>query len=191
MQSSFGIPLQILMVEDDQDAALLLADALRDWYVVNIIRVDNELAFRDALSKIKVNIVVCDFNIPGWDTESALRILRELKFDIPFILFTGTADEPTCKMMVSLGISDFVFKDDKRRLGPSIYFALERMYMHRDMQAVLVSLRGINEELEQQLKILKNKSIQDDGLREYMDDVINRMHETVVEVLGDKDESKE
>ena len=81
-----GIPLRVLMVEDSEDDALLLATELkRAGYELTHERVDTALAMKVALDRHAWDLVIGDYSMPHFNGTAALALLRERGFDIPAI----------------------------------------------------------------------------------------------------------
>jgi signal transduction histidine kinase/DNA-binding response OmpR family regulator len=114
-------PLRLLLVEDSEDDALLLARHLRqDGFQSDIVRVEDPRDFRDALSRGPWDVVLSDFHLPGFSGLAALEILRKAGLDIPFILVSGAIGEHTAVEAMRAGARDYILKDNLARLGPAI-----------------------------------------------------------------------
>ncbi|HXP90536.1 MAG TPA: response regulator [Fibrobacteria bacterium] len=114
-------PLRLLLVEDNEDDAFLLARHLRqDGFQSEILRVDDPSGFREALSKGPWDLVLSDFHLPGFSGLAALEILGTTEFDIPFILVSGAIGEHTAVEAMRAGARDYILKDNLARLGPAI-----------------------------------------------------------------------
>ncbi len=118
-------PLQLLIVEDRPDDAELLLDELkRAGYDPTWTRVDTPEQFVAGLAE-EPDIVVCDYSLPAMTALDALRILGELKLDVPLIVVSGVMDEETCVTSLRLGAVDYLLKDRLVRLGAAIEHALD------------------------------------------------------------------
>src|SRR3954468_17087746 len=74
-----AIPLNVLMVEDSPNDAMLLAFELKkSGFEPNWQRVDTEVEFRRLLGS-GLQMIFSDFNLPCFSTQEALRILQESK----------------------------------------------------------------------------------------------------------------
>jgi signal transduction histidine kinase/DNA-binding response OmpR family regulator len=114
-------PLRLLLVEDNEDDALLLARHLRqDGFQSDILRVDDPEGFREALSRGPWDLVLSDFHLPGFSGLAALEILGTTDLDIPFILVSGAIGEHTAVEAMRAGARDYILKDNLARLGPAI-----------------------------------------------------------------------
>ena len=134
-------PVRILILEDSpEDAELLQREILKGGirYVARVV--DTRADFLDGLSAFAPDIILCDNELPGIDGGAALRLAREVRPEIPFILVTGSiTDEQAADMLVK-GATDYVLKDRRSRLVPAIRRALgeaeERARRDRAEEAV-------------------------------------------------------
>ena len=79
--------LRMLMVDDSEDDTTLLRHELLGHGIdVAYVRVDTEEDMADALSEADWDIVICDHNMPGFDSLGALGILKHSGKDIPFTI---------------------------------------------------------------------------------------------------------
>ncbi|PKP52633.1 MAG: hypothetical protein CVT92_07830 [Bacteroidetes bacterium HGW-Bacteroidetes-1] len=119
--------IKILMAED------LPSDvALADWEIARFIKhytkkvVDNEKDFRQLLDEFDPDIVISDFQMPGFTGMMALNISIAKNPLIPVIILTGSMDEDTAVQCMKAGATDYVIKEHIKRLGPAILNALEQ-----------------------------------------------------------------
>jgi two-component system cell cycle sensor histidine kinase/response regulator CckA len=127
-------PLRIVLVEDSPTDALLIERALRKANLqCEIVRVDRQQTFEAAL-ECDVDVVLSDYNVPGFDGLKALAILRERYPNIPFILVSGTIGEDLAVQAMRLGASDYLLKDRLSRLAPAIEQAHEQALLQSQKQ---------------------------------------------------------
>lgn len=113
--------LKILFVEDREDDMLLVLRALsKGGYKVRSNRVQNEAGERKMLSEESWDLVIADFSMPGFSGAEALKIFKEYKLDIPFVLVSGSVGEDIAVQMMKDGASDYVMKDKLARIVPAI-----------------------------------------------------------------------
>ena len=114
-------PLSVLLVEDSaSDAALVVRQLKRDGFEVAHIRVENAAQMRAALDERAWDIVLSDFNVPGFGAIPALKLLRELQLDIPFIVVSGVIGEEAAVALMKAGAHDCVMKDHLALLAPAV-----------------------------------------------------------------------
>ncbi|MCU0373170.1 MAG: PAS domain S-box protein, partial [Ignavibacteria bacterium] len=68
----------------------------------------------------KFDIILADNNLPTYDGISALKSCNEKYSDYPFIFVSGTLGEEIAIDMLKKGASDYVLKNNLKRLVPSI-----------------------------------------------------------------------
>jgi two-component system cell cycle sensor histidine kinase/response regulator CckA len=114
-------PIRVLMVEDSEDdAALIAREIRRGGYELAFTRVDSEEAMRGALNQKEWDLVVCDYSMPHFSGSDALRLLRFTGVECPFIFVSGTIGEDTAVAALKQGAQDYVMKDNLKRLLPAI-----------------------------------------------------------------------
>ena len=118
-------PLRALMVEDNEDDALLIQETLRaGGYDLHYERVETAETFSAALCEGPWDIVLSDYSLPGFDARNALGILRESGQDIPAIVISGTVGEDVAVETLKLGAEDYLLKQSLTRLVPAVARAL-------------------------------------------------------------------
>jgi signal transduction histidine kinase len=128
-----GDPLRVLIVEDSEhDAELLAIELRRGGYAVAYARVHTEETMRRALADGEWDVVVSDFSMPQFSGMAALRVLRESGRDLPFIIVSGTIGEETAVHALKEGAHDFLIKDRLARLLPAIARELREARMRRE-----------------------------------------------------------
>jgi DNA-binding response OmpR family regulator len=115
-----GSPLRLLMVEDsERDTALLKLYLRRNGYDVELQRVDTQDALRSLLEERAWDIVVSDFNLPGFNAFDALNVVREGGRTTPFIVMSGEVDPQVVEGIVAAG-SRYVTKFEMPAIVPII-----------------------------------------------------------------------
>jgi len=117
--------LRVLHLEDsamDHDLAVLHLQ--RAGLPVEVLRVDSEAAFREALDTQTWDVVLSDFNLPGFNGLRAQDILRESGKELPFILVSGEIGEDTAVAAMRNGASDYLLKNNLARLAPAVEHAI-------------------------------------------------------------------
>jgi diguanylate cyclase (GGDEF)-like protein len=121
-----GSEIRLLMVEDEPAEAELSIRYVRRAGIRCIChRVETEAALRDALRDFKADIVLSDFTLPNFDGLSALKVVREVAPELPFIFVSGTIGEERAIEALRRGAVDYVLKMNLNRLAPAITRALE------------------------------------------------------------------
>lgn len=113
--------LRVLIVQDSQEAGLLLVHALqRGGYNVTFEQVATCEAMEAALSRQTWDIVIADYGLPQVGGLDALRLLQDRGFDIPIILISGSAGLDAAVEAIKAGAHDFVTTDNLARLVPAV-----------------------------------------------------------------------
>ena len=130
-------PLRILLVEDSAEDAELLSDQLLEAGLqASFRRVDGEAEMRAALAAWTPDIVLSDLSMPGFSGYQALRILRELHSQLPFIFVSGTMGEDTAVQALREGANDYIIKHQPARLPSAVARAVREAHGERERQRV-------------------------------------------------------
>src|SRR2546422_1480224 len=96
--------LRMLMVEDSEDDAELLAHELRRaGFALEFERVDNAATLEAALDRSTWDVIIGDNSMPGFSGTEALALLRARGLDIPFIFVSGTMGEDLAARALEAG----------------------------------------------------------------------------------------
>ena len=118
-------PLRVLHLEDSElDHELEMAHLRRGGMQVETLRVDSEPAFRAAL-ELPWDVVLSDFNVPGFSGLAALDIVRTSGRPLPFILISGEIGEDVAVAAMRNGASDYLLKANLARLAPAVEHAID------------------------------------------------------------------
>jgi diguanylate cyclase (GGDEF)-like protein len=114
-------PLQVLLVEDSEDDALLLQLELRrGGYEATLFRVDTEAGLLNALKETGWDVIITDHNLPGLDSLLVLQIILATDLDIPVIIVSGSIGEEVAVKAMKAGANDYIMKNNMARLSPAI-----------------------------------------------------------------------
>ena len=139
--------LKVLLVEDsDEDAELVLRFVRKFAKELHYERVWTENGMRDAYNKGGWDLVLSDYTLPQFSGLDAIRVLKELKSDVPLVIVSGTIGEETAIEALKLGASDYVLKSNLGRLTTSIGHALKA-------RKAQVENRNLMKQLEQAQKM--------------------------------------
>ncbi len=113
-------PLRVLIVEDREDDAVLVAEHLRRAGLNAVWeRVDTEATFAAKLNG-GFDLIIADYHLPQFGAPRALEMLKKLELDIPFIVVSGTVGEDAAVAVMRSGARDYVFKENLSRLRPAV-----------------------------------------------------------------------
>ncbi len=135
-------PLKILIIENDPgDAELSLWELKRAGLEVNAQVIQTPEEFKARYRAGDLDLILADYNLPGWTGMDALEMLLEAGLDIPFILVTGAMGEEAAVAFLKRGLSDYVLKDRIERLPISIAQALEEKRLRLERARAMEALR--------------------------------------------------
>lgn len=135
-------PLRALVVEDNEnDALLMIRELRRGGYEVAFERVDTSGAMAAALEAAPWDIILSDYSMPGFGGLAALRLVGEKGPDTPFILVSGVIGEDVAVEAMRLGAHDYVLKHDLRRLVPAVERELREAEVRRQCKKSEDALR--------------------------------------------------
>src|SRR5216683_2941285 len=118
--------LRLLIIEDSEDDAILLRRLLlRSGYQVESERVDSARGLTRALGK-KWDIVISDHSMPHFSGLEALKMVRRVNPEIPFIFVSGTMGEETATEAMRVGAQDYLLKTNLKRLVPAVQRELQQ-----------------------------------------------------------------
>jgi diguanylate cyclase (GGDEF)-like protein/PAS domain S-box-containing protein len=124
-------PIQVLFIEDSEiDVELALRSLEQGGFDVKWECVEVEEELKRALNSQTPQVILSDFSMPGFDGMDALRLARQMAPGVPFIFVSGTIGEERAIEAIRLGATDYVLKDNMRRLGTSVRRALSEASEH-------------------------------------------------------------
>ncbi len=144
-------PWQILLAEDNDDDAQLCLRALKKSGLA--LRVDvasTRDTFASKLQAQPVDIVISDYRMEGWTAMDALKIVRDARPDIPFILVTGTLGDDLAVECIKNGVTDYVLKHQLSRLPLALRRARQETVLRQAEKRAVEALG----EREQHYRIL-------------------------------------
>lgn len=98
-------PLRVLLVEDsERDAALFKLYLRRGGYDADVHRVDTRAELAAQLQAGPWDLVVSDFNLPGFDAFAARDVVLESALDLPFIVLSADFSPAMREQMAAAGI---------------------------------------------------------------------------------------
>ena len=148
-------PLNILLVEDNPDDALLIEAALAESQNgrFSLRRASRLTEGLETLSQGNVDVLLLDLSLPDSHGPETFTKARSGSPDIPIIVLTGLDDETVASQAVRQGAQDYLVKNqvDSPLLSRSIRYALERHSLLADLVGYTRELSRINTELESEV----------------------------------------
>jgi len=131
----------ILHLEDSfEDAEIIENLLLRSGLKFEIKLVSEFPDFNDAINIVKPDIILSDFDLPGFDGFDALAVAKGVVPDIPFIFVTGAVGEEMAVNAIKSGATDFIMKNNLERLLPAIERALDEKKIADDRKNLFKAL---------------------------------------------------
>ncbi|HUT80181.1 MAG TPA: PAS domain S-box protein [Candidatus Bathyarchaeia archaeon] len=136
-------PLNILHLEDNKNDVELVKEILSiEGIDCNFISTDNREDFINILKENKIDFILADYSLPSFDGLSALKLVQEMGYNLPFILVSAVLGEELAIEAMHSGATDYILKSRMERLVPAIRRALHEV-----------------EERDQRIRLEKNISI--------------------------------
>lgn len=140
--------LKILLLEDDIADAEMVKYALgQSGLQFTLERVDGREEFMSHLKEAPPDLILSDYNMPGFDGLEALALARENVPDTPFIFVTGTLGEERAIETLKRGASDYVLKNTLTHLVPAVHRTLREAAERADRKHAEERLRDSHEQL--------------------------------------------
>jgi signal transduction histidine kinase len=139
--------VRLLHIEDSEpDHALAMAHVQRAGLVVDAVRIETREQFSAALAE-PWDMILSDYNLPGFSGLEALAMLRGSGRLLPFILVSGEIGEDTAVEAMRNGASDYLLKNNLARLAPAIEHAMAAVHTQRAHEAADLALQASREQL--------------------------------------------
>lgn len=104
--------LKILIVEDQSEARLMVRNMLTMMGINQVFEAkDGKKAFEfiDDAPEL-VDLIICDWNMPGMSGVELLRQFRSVDFETPFLMVTGRTDKLSVLEAKNSGVSGYIGK---------------------------------------------------------------------------------
>ncbi len=148
--------MKLLNIEDSELDYELMLHHLKRGGMSDIYseRIETEEQLREALKREKWNLIISDYNVPGFNPMTALAIVREISQNLPFIVVSGLVGEESVADMMKAGVEDFVIKSRLERLTPVVKRALREFEIHeQEMKSRVIAKKAL-ESKEEMLAIV-------------------------------------
>ncbi|MCU1382580.1 MAG: hybrid sensor histidine kinase/response regulator [Acidobacteria bacterium] len=133
--------IRVLHLEDSaRDAEMIRNRLTADGLSCDIVVVDAKDSFERALRGEPFDLIISDYNLPGYDGIAALKQARVFQPDVPVILISGTVVEEQAVRCLHIGATDYLLKERLDRLVPAVRRALTEADARRARQRVDAAL---------------------------------------------------
>ena len=147
-------PLRLLQLEDNPiDADLILATLTEGGISCAPRRVESRDAFVAALKEGRIDMILADYSLPGFDGIRALELARKLCPDVPFMFVSATLGEELAIDTMHRGATDYILKQRLGRLVPSVQRTLRELHNRAERKRAEEALRQSEKQLRQAQKM--------------------------------------
>ncbi len=143
-----GEELRILILEDSPyDAELMEENLKQEGIAFTARRVETAEEFSRALAGFSPGLILSDYDLPGFNGAQALKIARERRPGVPFILVTGAIGEERAIEILTSGATDYVLKDRMSRLAPAVRRSLQEVRERRERENAQLMFKMLVEQI--------------------------------------------
>ncbi len=147
-------PLRLLQLEDNPVDAELITTTLNEGDIpCQSQLVDTRQAFVAALKEGRMDLILADYSIPGFDGMAALALARQHCPDVPFLFVSATIGEELAIDAMHQGATDYVLKQRLGRLVPSVQRALRELDGRAERKRAEEALRQSEKQFRQSQKM--------------------------------------
>ncbi len=139
--------VRILHLEDNpRDAEVIAGEIETSGVACDITHVSASGGFLAALEQQGAfDVILCDYNVPGYGGMSALAAAREKQPGVPVLVISGAVGEEEAIRCLHAGATDYVLKQRLQRLGPALARALQEVEANRARRHAETALRESEE----------------------------------------------
>lgn len=142
-------PLQVLIVEDSEDDALLILRELRHGgFQIEWERVETAEALRMSLMNRTWDVLISDYRLPQFSAPAALQIVQQVRPHLPFIVVSGTIGEESAVQLMKAGAHDYLMKDSLTRLAEAVRREVREAQIRIQHQQAALDLDQAKERLQ-------------------------------------------
>lgn len=121
-----GHPVNVLIIEDSRDDADLMIRHLRKGgFRPKTQRVESADGLSSALKNDPWDIILCDHNMPGFDSVEALSILNKMDLKVPFLLISDALPDDVAIKLIENGARATLSKHEMGDLVPAVVKELQ------------------------------------------------------------------
>ena len=152
--------LRVLLLEDSRfDAELLRETLLASYPQATLQVVRDEPSFAQAVAQGGWDVILSDYELPGFSGEQALVHARATLPQAPFIFVSGVIGEDNAVEMLKRGATDYVSKSRLARLPVVLQRALREAGEREALGRARSELREANNVYERVVDTLRNYAV--------------------------------
>jgi PAS domain S-box-containing protein len=142
-------PVLILYLEDNPRDVELLRDKLQQLTIPHELRIATGRAqYEAALAETRFDLIISDYALPDYDGLAALTLALDKQPDVPFIMISGMLSEEQAVECMHRGATDYVIKQNLKRLVPAVLRALTEAEGHQRRRAAETALQESTQMIE-------------------------------------------
>ena len=135
-------PLRILMIDDSEDDANLIREALENggYHAITEV-VDSAKDMLAAMETKTWDVITSDHGMPRFNAPEALKLASQTKPLVPFIIVSGEIDLNLAVSLMRNGAKDYITKTELSRLVPVIERELHEVMLRKEIQKIESALK--------------------------------------------------
>ncbi|CAN5175495.1 hypothetical protein BH23BAC3_BH23BAC3_00560 [soil metagenome] len=140
--TKIGHPLRVLIIEDSEDdTELMLRHLRKGGFYPKFRRVQSAAGLINALKNDKWELILCDHNMPGFDSVTALDIVNNKRPHVPFMLISDFIPTSIADIVTRNGARATISKSNLRQLVPAVVRELKAVIYKKKFDADLHPLQ--------------------------------------------------
>jgi PAS domain S-box-containing protein len=137
--------IKLLLIEDSEtDAFLIVREIEKSGFDVEYKRIETAKELQQFLNDVQWDVIISDFNIPGFGGIEALELVQATRKDIPFILLSGTIGEETAVNVMKAGANDYLMKSNLTKLAPVVKREIEEAGIRKERRMLKKAINDIS-----------------------------------------------
>ncbi len=146
-------PVRILIVEDaPADVELAQREIRKSVRDCEFLQVETRKAYLEALETFQPDLILSDYRLRRFNGMKALQLAQKHAPLAPLIIWTGSISEDAAAECLKAGASNYIVKDNIRRLGPAVIHALAERRVLLERRQGEEALRKSEEKYRQLLE---------------------------------------
>ncbi|MCD6202677.1 MAG: PAS domain S-box protein [Bacteroidales bacterium] len=119
-------PVKILFLENNKtDVQRIMRELIKEGYEITGKTVESKDDFEHSVKSFLPDIVLCDYNLTGYDGIYAIQYLVKQYDHLPVIMISESLDEESVLDVIKNGVWDYVSKTHLSRIGPAVTRVLQ------------------------------------------------------------------
>lgn len=151
--------LRLLVFVEDEKTFKIIVDALSAIYEVAAERVNSEAQFIATIGQGNVDIVICEYHLPGTTISALLSHVQETSQNIPLLLIIDHAPIGEISRLIKGGISDVILTSHLSRLPTAVEKELFYKELREENDHHFQVLRYMYAENRNLTQVLENSAL--------------------------------